>query len=99
MIKYLVAIFVIFASFSLSAGEGSGNATLYYSSSCGHCTKVLSYMRRNNISISKKNISNPQYKQELRRLGHKGVPVLVVGGRTIVGSTNIISYFGSHSEF
>ncbi|MFQ5729410.1 MAG: glutaredoxin family protein [Waddliaceae bacterium] len=81
-----------------NTGTETTSVVLYYNPSCSHCKKVLGYLNSRNKSIPMKNTSNPQYRQELRSLGHKGVPVLSVGTRTITGADAIINYLMQHEE-
>ena len=79
-------------------GMPSSQAVLYYHPSCSHCKKVEAYLQKINKSLIMKNVTNPQYQMELKALGQRGVPVLVVGDEVIIGSTPIISYLTNHQE-
>jgi glutaredoxin len=76
----------------------SGQAVLYYLPSCAHCKKVEAYLKSVNKKVIMKNILNSQYQQELSAMGQDGVPVLVVNGQVVVGSSSIISYLSKHQE-
>ena len=68
--------------------------TLYYSPTCPHCRKVLNFMQQNNIKIPVKNRDeNPANRQELIRLGGMPqVPCLVIDGKALYESENIIDW-------
>lgn len=51
---------------------------LYYSETCPYCRKVIVYLRENDIDFSPKDVSIPQYYDELMELGKIAqVPFLV----------------------
>lgn len=81
-----------------SANPQTTSAVLYYNPGCSHCKKVLAYLSKRNKTLLMKNTSNPQYRQELQRLGQRGVPVLVVGSKVVVGGDAIIAYLSQHEE-
>ncbi len=95
MFKYL-CIFMLVCFGGLSAAES--NAALYYHPNCSHCKTVKSYLNQMNMTVPMKNVSNPKYQNELRNLGQKGVPVLVIENKVIGGSTAIINYLKQHPE-
>jgi len=67
---------------------------LYYRPTCPFCLKVLHYMKQNEISLSSKDISNEDIRQELITVGGKGqVPCLVVDGKAMYESDDIIDWF------
>ena len=82
----------------VEAQTETDSVVLYYNPSCGHCKKVLAYLNSRNKSIPMKSTSNPTYRQELRALGHRGVPVLAVGTQTIGGADSIINYLRQHED-
>jgi glutaredoxin len=84
--KLATFIFALLATFALNG------ATLYYSPSCPHCKEVLKYLESNNQTLEMKNIQNPTYSNELKKLGGSGVPALEDNGHLIVGSANIIQH-------
>lgn len=99
MLKYLSVFTLFFCFSSISAQDmysqqhsSESSATLYYNTKCPHCKTVIKYMNANNIVVQMKNTSNAAYRAELNSMGQRGVPVLVVNGRTIAGSTSIINY-------
>lgn len=68
---------------------------LYYMPSCPYCQKVISYMRKNDIEVPMKDtMSNPEYRQELLKIGGKTqVPCLVIDGKALYESDDIITWF------
>ena len=105
MAKFLSLFVVLFCFASVSAQStyerqhnDSATAALYYHPKCHHCKTVMKYLNSNNIAVVTKNTSNPTYRAELNRMGQKGVPVLVVNGRAIAGSTAIISFLKQNSD-
>ena len=105
MLKYLSVLALIFYCASVSAQDmylqqhnNSATATLYYHPNCSHCKTVMKYLSQQNKTVQMKNTSNPSYKTELNSMGQRGVPVLVVNGRSIAGSTSIINYLKQNPE-
>ena len=99
MFKYLTVIFLLCFVVELAAVDAtSPKATLYYSDTCGHCKKVLSYLRQNPYPVTMKNIGNSNYRRELQSMGHRGVPVLISETDSLTGADSIISYFRAHSR-
>ena len=58
----------------------------------------MRYLNQENKTLQMRNTSNPAYKAELNQMGQRGVPVLVVNGRAIAGSTSIIKLPQTKSE-
>lgn len=99
MAKFLIIFALLFCFSNVNAQDtymrqhsDKAEAVLYYHPQCSHCKTVMKYMNAHNILVNVKNTSNTAYRTELNRLGQRGVPVLVVNGRTIAGSTSIINY-------
>ena len=67
---------------------------LYYCHSCSYCAKVSSYIRRKNINLIYKDISNPpSNRDELIKLGGKAqVPCLSINGKALYESDDIIAW-------
>lgn len=68
---------------------------LYYSETCPYCRRVIEYLRENDIDFSPKDVSIPQYYDELVELGKIAqVPFLVDTDNNIkmYESDSIISY-------
>lgn len=67
--------------------------TLYHKSTCPYCTKVLQYMNKNGIMIQMKNVSDIDNYEELLKIGGKGqVPCLVIDGKALYESDDIIQW-------
>lgn len=59
---------------------------IYSSDSCGYCVAAKQYLNENNIEYTEKNIGNDmEARNELIKMGHMGVPVLLVDGEEVVG--------------
>ncbi|MBI5416038.1 MAG: glutathione S-transferase N-terminal domain-containing protein [Candidatus Omnitrophica bacterium] len=69
--------------------------TLYYKPACPYCQKVLAHMDRNGISVPLKNREeSPTVREELVKIGGKPqVPCLVVDGKAMYESDDIIQWF------
>ena len=68
--------------------------TLYYLSSCPYCQKVLRALEELKVKIPIKNIhENDEYRQELIKIGGKSqVPCLVINGKAMYESDNIVKW-------
>lgn len=99
MLKHLCFLMLIcFGGLSAAPANSTPTAVLYYHPSCSHCETVKKYLSKINKTIPMKNTNNPQYQNELRRLGQKSVPTLVIGSKVVSGSTSIINYLEQHPE-
>ncbi len=59
---------------------------IYSSDSCGYCVAAKQYLNENNIEYTEKNIGNDmEARNELIKMGHMGVPVLLIDGEEVVG--------------
>lgn len=69
--------------------------TLYYKPTCPYCQKVLAHMDQNGISIPLKNRDeSPAVHEELIEIGGKPqVPCLVIEGKAMYESDDIIQWF------
>ena len=66
---------------------------LYSKETCPYCQKVLRFMASRNINMPVKNTLDPAIRQELVEIGGKGqVPCLVIDGKALYESDDIISY-------
>jgi len=67
---------------------------LYYKPSCPYCQKVLKYLDESGINIAKKNIKDdPSAKEELiEKTGKKQVPCLMIDGKPLFESDDIIKW-------
>ena len=67
--------------------------TLYYKKSCPFCVKVLRFMEANDITMDKRDTLQPGNEQDLIRVGgKKQVPCLVVAGKPLYESDDIVAY-------
>lgn len=67
--------------------------TLYSKSTCPYCMKVERFMERANISLPIKSTLDPANREELIRIGGKPqVPCLVIDGKALYESDDIIDY-------
>ena len=69
------------------------NHTLYYRKDCPYCQKVLRYMEKNKINLDKRDINQPGVQNDLVRIGgKKQVPCLVINGKALYESDDIVAY-------
>ena len=67
--------------------------TLSYKKSCPFCVKVLRFMDANGLTMDKRDTLQPGNQEDLVRIGgKKQVPCLVVNGRALYESDDIIAY-------
>jgi len=68
--------------------------TLYHFEGCPTCGRVRDFMAQNNISIPLKDIhAQPAYRDELIKIGgKKQVPCLVIDGKALYESLDIIEW-------
>ena len=71
---------------------------LYYHPSCSYCAKVIRFMQDNGIAIATKNTrESSEIRQELIDIGGKSqVPCLVIDGKALYESDDIISWLQQH---
>ena len=68
---------------------------LYYRPTCPYCVKVLSFMNGAGIELELRNIQDPAIARELVAIGGKQqVPCLVIDGKALYESDDIIAYLG-----
>lgn len=80
-----------------SMSKKSSSLVLYYSPSCPYCHKVLDYMEKENIDIETKNVQDPGVRDQLISIGGKGqVPCLVIDGKALYESNDIINWLSKH---
>ena len=65
---------------------------------CPYCGKVRNFLKSKNISIAMKNTrENPAHLEELVKIGGKPqVPCLVIDGRALYESDEIIEWLSEH---
>lgn len=62
------------------------NVIVYTSSTCPHCVTAKDYLKEKNVEFTEKNVqTDPEARRELIKMGHMGVPVIVIDGEEIVG--------------
>ena len=62
------------------------NVTVYTSNSCPYCTLAKDYLNEKGVSYSEKNVqTDKEARKELMKMGHMGVPVILVDEQEIVG--------------
>ena len=71
------------------------NLTLYHMQACPYCARVRDHVAKEHISVPMKDIrENPAYREELIKIGGKGqVPCLVIDGKALYESMDIIEWF------
>lgn len=66
---------------------------LYYKKACPYCQKVLRFMEENKITLDTRDTLQPGNQDDLVRIGgKKQVPCLVVEGKPLYESDDIIAY-------
>jgi len=59
---------------------------MYTTSSCGYCSKARKYFARQRIPFKEKNIeTSEKYRREFKKIGGKGVPVILWGKNKMNG--------------
>ena len=71
------------------------NLTLYHFNGCPHCQRVKDYLSKERISVPMKDIlENPVFRDELLKIGGKTqVPCLIINGKSMYESMDIIKWF------
>lgn len=70
---------------------------LYMFPSCPYCRKVINYMEQANINIPMKNTLEPGIEDELIKIGGSDqVPCLVIDGKAMYESDDIIAYMSEN---
>jgi len=69
--------------------------TLYHFMACPYCQRVRDFLAKEGITVPMKNTQeNPAFRQELIDLGGKSqVPCLVIDGKALYESLDIIEWF------
>lgn len=69
-----------------SGGGGAGNLVMFSTPTCGYCRKAKAYMNGKGIAYNEVDITKDAAgKEEYSRLGGRGVPFFVAGGKTMIG--------------
>ena len=73
------------------------NHLLYYKKSCPFCQKVLRFMEANHLTMDTRETTQPGNQNDLIRIGgKKQVPCLVINGKPLYESDDIITYLSTH---
>ena len=66
---------------------------LYYKKTCPYCQKVLRFMDENKITMDTRDTLQPGNQNDLVHIGgKKQVPCLVIGGKALYESDDIVAY-------
>ena len=69
------------------------NHLLYYKKSCPFCQKVLRFMEANHLTMDTRETTQPGNQNDLVRIGgKKQVPCLVINGKPLYESADIVAY-------
>ncbi|MDY0048539.1 MAG: glutaredoxin domain-containing protein [Thauera propionica] len=69
-----------------SPEASNGDAILYTRTGCGYCVQAVRHLQATGASYVEKNVqTNPIANSEFRRIGARGVPVLVAGDEVVEG--------------
>lgn len=73
---------------------------LYYRPGCPYCEKVITFLKKNNISIPLKNISAYDQAREylLKNGGKVQVPCLFINGKALYESSDIIDWVNKNKK-
>ena len=59
---------------------------VYSSDTCPYCVAAKDFLNKNNVEFTEKNVStDASARTELMKMGHMGVPVVLVDDQEIVG--------------
>ncbi|MFK7815850.1 MAG: glutaredoxin family protein [Gammaproteobacteria bacterium] len=63
-----------------------GEVILYATSWCGYCEKARELLTKNNIKFHEYDIEkSPEGREQFKRLGGRGVPMLLINGEVLKG--------------
>jgi glutaredoxin len=72
------------------------NHILYYKPTCPYCVRVTAFMEQNGIECKMRNTLDSAARDELVAInGKTQVPCLVIEGKPMLESSDIIAYFSS----
>jgi len=74
--------------------------TLYHFMACPYCQRVRDFLAKENITVPMKDThENPAYRDELIKIGGKPqVPCLVIDGKALYESLDIIEWFKKNKK-
>ncbi len=59
---------------------------VFTSNTCPYCTMAKDYLKDKNVEFEEKNIQTDKAaRDELMKMGHLGVPVILIDGEEVVG--------------
>lgn len=58
---------------------------IYTSNTCAYCEMAKEYFKNKGLSYEERNISDPEHRKFLMKLGVRGVPTIMVGDKHVVG--------------
>lgn len=59
---------------------------VFTSNTCPYCTMAKDYLKDKNVEFEEKNIQTDKAaRDELMKIGHLGVPVILIDGEEVVG--------------
>ncbi len=62
------------------------NVVVFTSNTCPHCISAKNYLNEKGVEYTEKNVqTDKDARKELMKMGHMGVPVVVIDGEEIVG--------------
>jgi len=62
------------------------DVVIFSSNTCPYCVLAKEYLEEKGISYVEKNVqTDKSAKEELMKMGHMGVPVLIIDGEEVVG--------------
>jgi glutaredoxin len=95
------ALFLSFAEPNQAMGENMNDLeiSLFYRPTCPFCQKVIAYMDKHQIILPMEDISDKEQQQQLVSIGGKSqVPCLVINGKALYESDDIITWMQEHLE-
>ncbi|MCU7807750.1 MAG: glutaredoxin family protein [Candidatus Thiodiazotropha sp. (ex Semelilucina semeliformis)] len=62
------------------------DVVMYETDSCGYCVKARRFFKKNNVSYTSRNVAkSSSAKKEFKKLGGRGVPVILVKDQKLTG--------------
>ncbi len=66
------------------------DVVVFSSNTCPYCVAAKEYLEQLGVDYIEKNIQTDKAaRNELMKMGHMGVPVLLINGEEVVGLTNL----------
>lgn len=69
----------------MERGDLMKNITVFTSKTCQYCPRAKSYLTEKGYPFIEKDISDPSVRQELMKMGARGVPTFLIGDDMVVG--------------